>query len=53
VHIVVSWCPAARLPRSNQGRKRQENLVAKMLRSELDEATVTLLTVSQLSAATH
>lgn len=26
---------AAKLPRSNQGRKRQENLVAKMLRGEL------------------
>lgn len=28
---------AARLPRSNQGRKRQENLVAKMLRGQLTD----------------
>lgn len=29
---------AARLPHKNQGRKRQENLVAKLLRTEMNEA---------------
>ncbi|KAL6758188.1 hypothetical protein V8C86DRAFT_1524616 [Haematococcus lacustris] len=34
---------AARLPRNNQGRRRQENLVAKMLRSGLDGPALTKL----------
>ncbi len=36
---------AARLPITNQGRKREENLVAKLLRAEEDEATLEKLAV--------
>ena len=36
---------AAKLPRSNQGRKRQEALVAKMLRGQLTEGQLAKLTV--------
>lgn len=38
---------AAALPRTNQGRKRQEALVAKLLRSEMDEAALSKLAVSK------
>ncbi|KAG2423101.1 hypothetical protein HXX76_002326 [Chlamydomonas incerta] len=34
---------AARLPRSNQGRKRQEQLVAKMMRGQVGEGALTKL----------
>lgn len=37
---------AAKLPRSNQGRKRQENLVAKLLRTELSSSEIAKLAVS-------
>ncbi|GIL86622.1 hypothetical protein Vretimale_11497 [Volvox reticuliferus] len=44
---------AARLPRSNQGRKRQEGLIAKMLRGQLTEQQMDKLEAAVVVATEH
>jgi ribosomal 50S subunit-associated protein YjgA (DUF615 family) len=44
--IVEELAVAARLPRTNQGRKRQEGLLAKLMRKNVEDKDLEKLAVS-------